>query len=105
MDELVINTNNTKPTSEWTDTEWETFRRWLVGMLQVGPVTVTFTKKDGTERVMLCTLEPSKLPPVEIKEGKKERKKSEDNISVFDLEANAWKSFVIKSVKNVFIKI
>ena len=40
---------------------------WLKKMLTVTEATITFTKVDGTERVMKCTLEASKLPPVVVK--------------------------------------
>jgi hypothetical protein len=58
------------PTTDWSDNEWNTFREWVTGILKSTPeVTVTFTKKDGTERVMKCTLDPAVLPKQEIKEG------------------------------------
>ena len=37
-------------------------RKWLIGLLESSPVEVTFTKRDGTERVMNCTLQPEYLP-------------------------------------------
>lgn len=85
----------------WTDKDWNEFSIWLKGMLNIGPVTVTFTKKDGTERVMNCTLESAELPTQVVTEDKKERKKSEDTLAVYDLDAKAWRSFVIKSVKRI----
>ena len=95
---------------DWTDNDWEKMRVWLKGVLQTNPVSVTFTKKDGTDRVMKCTLEPTTLepttlPPVEIKENKVERKKSENSIAVYDLDVKGWRSFTFKSVKNVSITI
>ena len=93
------------PTEHWTDRDWNKFRDWLKGMLQVGEMTVTFTKKDGTERVMRCTLEADKLPKVELKEDKKDRKQSTDSLAVYDVEANGWRSFVIKSIKRVNITL
>lgn len=89
----------------WTDKDWDKFTEWLKGMLHVGPATVTFTKADGTERVMNCTLEEAKLPKVELKENAKPRKESTTSMRVFDLEKNEWRSFTIKSVKNVTITI
>lgn len=94
-----------KPTSEWTDKDWHKFRQWLVGMLKVGPVTVTFNKKDGSERVMTCTLEKDKLPPLEIKENVKPKKENLDVVSVYDLNAKGWRSFVLKNVTNITIQI
>jgi len=91
-------------TAEWTDTEWNSFASWLTGVLHVNPVTVTFAKKDGTERVMKCTLQPELLPPVEVKpvvEGKAPRKESTTSMRVFDLEKKEWRSFTIRSVKHI----
>jgi hypothetical protein len=89
----------------WTDKDWDKFEGWLYGMLAIGPVTVTFTKKDGTERVMKCTLQPDLLPKIEIKEDKQPRKKPSNVVSVFDLEMNSWRSFTLRNVKNVSIVI
>ena len=89
----------------WTDSDWNKFTEWLTGMLHMGPATVTFTKADGTDRVMLCTLEEDKLPKVVIKEDAKPRKESTTSMRVFDLEKNGWRSFTIKKVKQVNISI
>lgn len=89
--------------SEWSETEWTAFREWVSGALRTNatPVTVTFTKKDGTERVMKCTLNPDMLPPQVITEDKPERKTPEHSMAVFDMEIKEWRSFVIKNVKRV----
>jgi polyisoprenoid-binding protein YceI len=92
--EMNISTN-------WTDKDWDKFSEWLKGMLKVSEGTVTFTKADGTERVMKCTLNPEQLPKVEIKEDAKPRKESTTSMRVFDLEKNEWRSFTIKNVKQV----
>ena len=88
-------------TAEWTDKDWDKFTEWLKGMLTVSEGIVTFTKSDGTERVMKCTLVPEQLPKVEIKEDAKPRKESTTSMRVFDLEKNEWRSFTIKKVKQV----
>jgi hypothetical protein len=88
-------------TTEWTDKDWDKFTEWLKGMLTVSEGIVTFTKSDGTERVMKCTLVPDQLPKVEIKEDAKPRKESTTSMRVFDLEKNEWRSFTIKKVKQV----
>jgi hypothetical protein len=87
-----------------TEKDWETFVPWLKNMLKVGPVTVTFTKKDGTERIMNCTLNSELLPATAIKENAEPKKKkavNENTMAVYDLEAKAWRSFTIRSVKRV----
>ena len=40
-------------------------RKELIGKLKEGDVSVTFTKKDGSERVMKCTLKEDVIPSVE----------------------------------------
>ena len=89
-------------TKDWSDKEWTLFDNWIRGVLKTTPeVTVTFTKKDGSERVMKCTLMPEQLPEVPLVESKTERKKTEGTIAVYDLEVKGWRSFTIKSVKQV----
>lgn len=107
MERLDVLAENYKPTEHWTEKDWSKFSYWLKGMLQVNDkVTVTFNKKDGTERVMNCTLNPEHLPKVEVKEGaESKRKKSEDVLAVYDLDAKGWRSFTIKSVTSVRFSI
>jgi hypothetical protein len=74
---------------------------------------VIFTKTDGTERVMKCTLKEDVLKPYieEIEkrnaqmlaEGKVVKAKAENPnlLSVIDLENNGWRSFKIDSIKSV----
>jgi hypothetical protein len=86
---------------DWDSIQWECFKNWIVNTLYNTKVTITFTKKDGTERVMQCTLKPNLLPKKEVKEDKAPRKQSEHTVVVYDLEAEAWRSFTLKSVKRV----
>lgn len=73
---------------------------------------VTFTKRDGTERVMRCTLKTEHLPTptlhgnldeklLELKKTKIFRKPSETSISVWDMDKNAWRGFTLDSVKEI----
>jgi hypothetical protein len=97
-----------QPAKDWTDKEWNKFTKWLNGMLKVTDMTITFTKKDGTVRVMKCTLMPDSLPVVETKplaEGKTPRKESTTSMRVFDLEKNEWRSFATTSVTRVEFSI
>lgn len=83
----------------------DTGRKWLRDMLRMGPVKVTFTKKDGDTRVMECTLEETAIPedfrPKPLAEGQTPRKRSEDSLSVWDLNANGWRSFIFANVTKV----
>jgi hypothetical protein len=90
--------------SEWTDKDWNSLDNWLRGVLQTETVTVTFTKKDGTERVMNCTTNPDIVPKVEIKEGSKPRKQSETTMRVFDTDIKEWRSFTVKSIKHLSVE-
>jgi hypothetical protein len=99
------NAQLTPPNSEWTEEQWTTFRNWIVSHLQAGPVTVTFNKKDGAERVMTCSLQPELLPPATVKESTTAKKENNNIISVYDLEAQGWRSFIVKNVTNVTFKL
>jgi len=90
-----------EPDQNTLDNDIEVFRGWLKGVLTVQPATITFTKKDGTERVMNCTLRGDMLPVVEIKEDKAPRKQNDSVLSVYDLDAQGWRSFTINAVKRV----
>jgi len=80
-------------------------RKWLQDMLRMGSVTVTFTKKDGETRVMTCTLEESAIPeqhrPKTLVEGQEQRKRSDANLSVWDINAEGWRSFILANVTRV----
>lgn len=66
-------------------------------------IVVTFTKKDGTERVMRCTLREDAIPVYEKKtEGTKE--KNDDVFAVFDLDQRGWRSFRWDSVTGIRIE-
>lgn len=69
-------------------------------LLQNNVLKVRFTKQDGEERVMLCTLIESKVVPYE-KKTDKVRPINEDIVACWDVEKNAWRSFNVKSVKSV----
>jgi hypothetical protein len=81
------------------------FRNWLIGILKVGPAVITFNKKDGSERVMTCSLQPELLPPAPIKESTTTKKENTSTISVYDLNAQGWRSFIVKNVTNVTLEL
>jgi hypothetical protein len=89
------------------ETELKLFKKWLRGVLHTREVTVTFTKKDGTERVMKCTTNPTYVmfKDPAILESKKDRKVNEDVMPVYDLESQHWKSFRWDSIKQVQITL
>jgi hypothetical protein len=90
----------------------EQIREWVRGLLQNSEVTVTFTKADGTDRDMLCTLDHSRIPvsvvkPVQsvdgiVRESRKPRKEPDPHsIRVFDVEKQEWRSFRFDRLRKV----
>jgi hypothetical protein len=69
--------------------------------LQIGEVHVTFTKTDGTERRMCCTLHPKYAqiaPKTSTDSGSTPRAKNEDVQPVWDIDCEGWRSFRWDSV-------
>ena len=74
----------------------------LIDMLRNNVVTVTFTKVSGEERVMRCTLMSEYVPNAPSNNGQVLIQESESKaVSVWDMEANGWRSFRVDSVKNI----
>lgn len=74
-------------------------KKVISSLLKSSVVKVTFTKNDGSERSMLCTLIPEFLPLVEESDVPKHKiKLNEDVQRVYDLEAKAWRSFRFESI-------
>ena len=99
---------------EADDTGKAVLRDWVRGLLQQTSVTVSFTKADGTERDMLCTLDWDKIPkekqPIQqgsgvIQEGKQRKQPDEHSLRVFDLEKNEWRSFRFDRLRKVTASI
>lgn len=68
-------------------------------LLRNAVITITFTKSDGTVREMKCTLAKEFLPAQEVKES--EHKHSPDSCPVWDMEAQAWRSFRWDSLSKI----
>jgi hypothetical protein len=64
-------------------------------------VRVTFTKKDGTNREMLCTLAEGKIPADKQPKTETTSETSGSAVRVFDLEKSEWRSFRWDSVTKV----
>jgi hypothetical protein len=82
----------------------EVGRKWLKTLLEEQTVEITFTKKDGTERIMKCTLKDDALPVVQNDFGDEDstvRQKSKDALAVWDIESQGWRSFRWDSIKSV----
>lgn len=83
------------------------FKNWLKEILHddiTKNLCVVFTKKDGTDREMFCTLSESRIPKdkqPKTDSGKVARSFSDDALRVFDTEIQEWRSFRWDSVKEV----
>ena len=88
-----------------TDKEFDEFKTWTLGVLHdenIKDLCVTFTKKDGTNRDMRCTLVEGRIPT--DKHPKTEGASSKDSgsaVRVFDTEKSEWRSFRWDSVTKV----
>lgn len=72
------------------------FREWIINLLSNSTITITFTKKDGTERIMKCTRNTAFIPTEQLpKEGSTE---STSAVPVFDLDAQGWRSFIPSNI-------
>jgi len=78
-------------------------RENITELLRSSVVTVTFTKVNGEERVMKCTLLGEYVPNAATNGRVLLTENAGNNISVWDVEANSWRSFRVDSVKNVSI--
>lgn len=83
------------------------FRTWVQGLLHdtnISDLTITFTKQDGSDRDMKCTLVESSIPQDKQPKGTG-KVHSKDVQRVFDLERQEWRSFKWANVKNVKFNI
>lgn len=69
--------------------------------LNKGICEVTFTKKNGEERVMPCTLDFEHIPKESHPKGTgTARHQSQDTIAVWCMDKEGWRSFRVDSVTN-----
>ena len=74
-------------------------RKTLQHFLKTSICQVVFLKKDGSERVMNCTLLESHIP--EPDENAKPRKYSQEILPVWDIDKGEWRSFRLDSVLEI----
>ena len=89
-----------------SEREFEEFKTWTLGLLQDGntkDLRVTFTKKDGSERAMRCTLVEARIPADKVPKSSEETtsQTSRPAVRVFDTEVGEWRSFRWDSVTKV----
>ena len=78
----------------------KTKKEEIQAILRKGECEVIFRKKDGSEREMLCTLHPDYLPQTDREDGQSASRSTatEETVTVWDIEASAWRSFRIDSI-------
>ena len=98
-------------------------RDWLLKLLREQEVKVTFTKKNGDERIMTCTLNFDTIPEEHRPKAKVEEEITDTNgltwddldqdqeeiivpeepknLAVYDVNAKGWRSFLWANVKQV----
>ena len=64
-------------------------------------VRVKFTKKNGDERLMVCTTNHAAIPWEHQPKGEMYRAEPENQIRVYDLEKQGWRSFLVESVTSI----
>ena len=81
------------------------FAEWLREYLSDSEIKVTFTKKDGSERVMHCTrnfnIIPTDKHPKIQEEVTTTAKDPSDAVQAFDLEKQDWRAFKTSTIKHI----
>lgn len=72
----------------------------IATLLRNVDATVTFIKKDGTERAMKCTLREGVAIPYE-KKTERTREANDDILPVWDLEADGWRSITLSTIQTI----
>ena len=72
-------------------------RETLIKNLQKKSMRITFTKVNGEERVMDCSLQEHIVPATKYTD----RKQNEEVLPVFDINKGEWRSFRLDSVTNI----
>ena len=76
----------------------------LKGLLEQNVIVVDFTKLDGDKRIMTCTLREDMKPratKVDPMSQKKIREISDAVVSVWDVNAQGWRSFRYDRINSV----
>ena len=79
-------------------------REKLIQDLKNAVCEVTFTKVNGEQRVMRCTLDNKHIPqPVDYHYIDEQHAKKEnlDVVAVWDLHVNGWRSFRVANVSYI----
>lgn len=73
------------------------FKSNIQNLLRAWEAKITFTKKDGTERVMHCTLKEGVVVPHE-KTTDRVKEPKDDLLPVWDIEAQGWRTITVPNI-------
>jgi hypothetical protein len=73
-------------------------------LLKVGTWIAEFTKADGTDTVMECTLDPKILPPGEATAKQTTRSPQPHLVYCFAVDREGWRAFDIRRLKQFYKK-
>jgi len=62
---------------------------------------ITFTKVDGSERIMPCTLRAEAMPQRAVNEHHQTRIYNPESLSVWCLDKSEWRAFKVMNVKDI----
>lgn len=70
----------------------------VVALLREGTHTVTFTKQNGSKRVMRASLEPSVITEVYGSRTFSDNDYDQNQVRCIDVDKQEWRSFCLDSV-------
>jgi len=76
----------------------------ILNDLRTKVIEVVFTKMNGEERTLRCTLKPERLPAKYLEEAEGEKtfhRENKEVIRAWDVQNNGWRSFRIDTVSYV----
>lgn len=73
-------------------------REFLVRKLKENRMKIVFTKANEERREMICTLDPTIVPPPVSKAEDRRRNFNEDALAVWDIDKQGWRSFRLDSL-------
>ena len=80
------------------------FAQYLREYLTEAKIAVTFTKKDGTSRRLLCTKMSDVIPTDKQPKGAG-KTPTGDAVAAFDLEKQEWRSFNTSNITRIEWKV
>ena len=75
--------------------------QWIRNLLDTGTYEITFTKVDGSKRIMPCTLKSDLLPQRELTENRRTKANNHEVLSVWCVDKSEWRSFRVMNVTEI----